>query len=95
MSDSGYIDQYELHMRKGRFRINKDTLRDPEIINALLGLRAVIVRAEFLYLTEQFEYTALSPDFDKVPDGQESPWYYVIADDDDDGIVNIRFEREG
>ena len=63
--------------------------RDPETVRAIMG-RCIIVRCEMMYSYDNFEYWALSPDFDEVPENETAPVYDVIISD---GGKRIEFKR--
>ena len=64
-------------MRLGSFRIGKNFIDDnPELVRQVMG-RMIIVRAEYMF-GSYINYTALSPEFDKVGEGYKAPEYEVI-----------------
>jgi len=63
--------------RIGSFRIGKNFIDDnPELVRQVMG-RMIIVRAEYMF-GSYINYTALSPEFDKVGEGYKAPEYEVI-----------------
>ena len=63
--------------RIGSFRIGKNFIDDnPKLVRQVMG-RMIIVRAEYMF-GSYINYTALSPEFDKVGEGYKAPEYEVI-----------------
>lgn len=76
--------------RIGRFAMCRQLVeRDPETARAVMG-RCIVVRCEMMYEHDTFEYLAISPDFDEVPQGMIAPEYDVIISD---GGKRIEFKR--
>mgnify|MGYP001583051401 CR=1 FL=1 len=76
--------------RIGRFAMCRQLVeRDPETARAVMG-RCIVVRCEMMYEHDTFEYLAISPDFDEVPQGMIAPEYDVIISD---GGKCIEFKR--
>lgn len=77
-------------MRIGKFVINHQFIIScEETARAIMG-RVIVVRCEMMYAYAAFEYMAISPDFDEVPDGTIIPKYDVIISD---GGQSIEFKR--
>jgi len=51
--------------------------------------RCIITRCEHLYMNNEFEYYAISPDFDELKLGDMTPVYTVMIDSD----LNVTFKR--
>lgn len=78
--------------RIGKFRIAKILVDDQsEMVMAIMG-RCVVVDCKLHYMSNSFEYWALSPDFDEVPVGAMEPEYSVLVELVDDLPV-VSFKR--
>lgn len=76
--------------RVGRFALSRDIVHhDPDTARAIMG-RCIIVKCEMMYVRDGFEYIALSPDFDEVPEGEITPDYDVVISE---GGQRIEFKR--
>jgi hypothetical protein len=53
--------------------------------------RCIVIRCETIYYTDAIEYTALSPDFNEVPEGRTIP-RYVIEVSENGGATHIEFK---
>jgi hypothetical protein len=58
-----------------------DSERTPEHLTMLFAVMKnfVVVRAEYDFSSAAIEYTAISPLFDKVPEGQRAPEYEITV----------------
>ena len=75
-------------LRIGRFRITEAIIdANPKAVRKLMG-KVIVVRAEFMY-GHNFEYIAISPEFDKIEEGLEVPKYDIIATNKVQGKKNI------
>lgn len=64
--------------RYGRFRVS-DVMVDTDPTSLLLlGSKVVVVKCEHEYSTRTFDYTALSPMFEEIPDCMVPPEYDII-----------------
>lgn len=79
-----------MNRRIGRFAMSRQLVeRDQETARAVMG-RCIVVRCEMMYAHDIFDYMALSPDFDEVPQGMIIPEYDVIIGDNG---KRIEFKR--
>jgi hypothetical protein len=84
------ITQTNENRRVGRFEISRKLIEDrPDIIRTIMG-RCIVIRCETIYYTDAIEYTALSPDFDEVPEGRTIPRYVIEVSGDE---THIEFRR--
>lgn len=59
----------------GVFFVARDCIDDtPETVMAIMG-GCVVVDIKYSYARDLFEYTALSPHFDRIESGQTAPTY--------------------
>lgn len=79
------------HTRQsGKFDITEDVLlENPGVMSTVLAT-VIVVRCEFMYATKTFEYTAISPDFEEVPEGEEPPYYDVSYDEDTEAVTWVK-----
>jgi hypothetical protein len=77
----------DITRRIGRFSLRGDLVLDhPErAIQALSGM--IILRAEHMWATDRFEYTALSAAFDVVPDGCQPFDYEALCTETPEGVT--------
>jgi len=78
--------------RRGKFDVSRKLMEmcvNNEWLRECLFSNFVIVRAEFLYMEDKVEYTAFSPLFREVNDGEETPKYSVIVTEERDKEGNI------
>lgn len=72
--------------RKGKFYVASILLENHyDAIMKIMG-RCVITKCEHLFHNEQFEYFAISPDFDELLPGEITPVYEVKIDE----IIDVR-----
>jgi hypothetical protein len=85
------ITQMNENRRVGRFEISRKLIEDrPDIVRSIMG-RCIVIRCETIYYTDAIEYTALSPDFNEVPEGRTIP-RYVIEVSENGGATHIEFK---
>lgn len=75
--------------RGGRFKLPVDLIEsEPEaVMKFMSGL--IVVRAEMMFEQKMIEYTALSPQFELLPEGSEYPLYDGTMDEDG----NVTWEK--
>lgn len=80
--------------RVGTFEVSRDLIdRDPSAVLKVMA-RCVIVRAEYLFVSNTVAYTALCMDFDENLAGHLAPAYRPIMERDEHGAVELlRWER--
>lgn len=84
----------DLQRRIGKFSIRRSFLYDhPEKV-MLLMQRVIVVRCELLHLGDMFEYVAISPDFESVPEGQVPPEYDGFFSRKEDGSFSFRWVKQ-
>lgn len=67
----------KLYRQIGKFKIDDDDIKNhPDIVRRIL-FHTIIVRAEYMFYSNQIEYVAYSKKFDKVPIGEEPPEYDI------------------
>ena len=67
----------EIKDRKGTFKVSRTAMMAfPETIMQMMG-KMLIVRAEYLMMTDEIEYQAFSPLFDKVSMACKAPEYDI------------------
>ncbi len=65
--------------RIGKFYITRDVFEEPEwAVSSKVFERVAIVRCELLFNRDEFEYIALSQDFDEIDPAIEPPEYACI-----------------
>ena len=64
--------------RIGQFSVSMKIVRDdiPSAMAALEG--CVVIRAEYMLMTDNIDYTAIHSDFDSVPEGTVAPKYSAV-----------------
>ena len=80
----------------GRFEVSERIVRDnPDEVAAVLAfMRAVPVRAEFIFATQLIEYTAISESFRELEMGTMIPRYTLVVERDDElNITNVKAMR--
>ena len=66
--------------RKGRFAISAEFIRSiPEALLELMGM-VIVIRAEYIMMTEVIEYNALSPHFRPLKEGDMVPEYRITCE---------------
>ena len=61
--------------RKGKFYISEDMVQhQPDAVRRIMS-KCIIVRCEYKFMYDKFEYHAYSPLFEILPEGQEAPTY--------------------
>lgn len=82
-----------MERRIGRFKIPRQVIiEDPEMaIEVLKGI--IIFRAEMMFHLDCIEYIGISPNFDPIKEGEESPVYEVLVSVNENGENLISFER--
>jgi hypothetical protein len=74
--------------RVGKFNITAELIQDIPEVAQLVQNKCFIIRCEHDWLTDAFEYTALSDDFDELPTGEAPPTYdWQIEETDRDGLT--------
>lgn len=76
--------------RLGKFRVAHNFAELENTAMRRLMEKVVIIRAEYDYCADRFEYTALCSDFDVCPPHLQVPEYDVICSGDP---VQIIFEK--
>ena len=87
-------DRYaDVHRRIGSFEISQDALLNlPE--DAFMMMEDVlVVRCEMMYLRRVFEYHAISPHFDLVPEGEIPPKYVCEFTRHESGEVTYEWKK--
>ena len=77
--------------RFGKFEIDAQFIRSMDTVLSMLFKlmgKVVIVHAEMMFAKDTIEYTAISPEFDRVPKGCEIPWYDAIHENGEWKFVN-------
>ena len=83
----------DLLSRRGRFSISRALLEDnPEPLIEVMA-KIIVIRAEFMFDRQHFEYIALSKEFRKVDDGMLSPEYEILWHTEKDGSFRIEFKE--
>lgn len=73
--------------RMGHFKVHEKTIaRDRGVVQHLMS-RCIILRAEFSYSSQCFEYYAVSDLFDEVPKGQLIPHYEIVSRKKENGEI--------
>jgi len=88
------IEQSRSHIlnRRGTFDIARELVEsNPELLMEHIFSKIVVLRCEFCYSKNAFEYHACSNEFDEVPEGEEIPRYFVEFTRDEDNAVSARF----
>lgn len=74
----------------GRFSINKKFIEDDfDLVQKVMGM-VVVIRCEFMFASDKFEYMAISNKFEEIEVGTIIPEYTVKVDE---GGGNINFVR--
>lgn len=80
--------------RRGRFTVSCELLRTQnENLRRVLFPNVVITRAEALFDRDVIEYCALSPFFDEVDEGTESPEYEWTFRKQNDAVIIADVKR--
>lgn len=81
--------------RIGKFEATRELISDDWDTPAvrLLMSMIVVVKCEFDYATQCFQYTAMSPHFDELPDHCEVPEYRWIVHMGEGGSMRLEAER--
>lgn len=87
----------ELRRRVGKFKIGREVMEDSPQAVQLIMSRCIPVRAEAIWPEDCIEYTALSEEFQEIPEYGTPRIYCVVAtkvkNDDGDLIdIDLRFE---
>ena len=85
MSNPNQIADPSLPRRLGTFTIPEDLIRENPALVAPVFAECVPVRAEFTIENLTFEYLAISPHFEPIPNWSTAPKYEVQFETDDDG----------
>ena len=82
--------------RIGKFKIRLSLFDDhlEEIMEIFSLLKIVPVRAEVLYEDNNMHYTALSPFFDGIKEGNTIPLYNILMTKEKGKIASAKFEKE-
>ncbi len=82
----------KLHI--GRFMIGAGSVRDQEhlIRKVFVQLQLIPVHVEMLWHEDALAYTALSPDFEAISEGDEVPTYDILFTKDIKNI-NLRVQK--
>jgi hypothetical protein len=79
--------------RSGKFKVSAAIVRDhPEAMLKVMA-EVIILRAEYLFMRDLFEYSAWSPKFELCADCCESPEYRPLFELVDDKAEFIGFEK--
>lgn len=65
----------------GKFRIHRDLILKDKLSALRVMAKCIVVRCEFLYHNNSFEYVALSEDFAEVPEVGFLPTYNIVYSD--------------
>ena len=82
-----------MRRRIGRFKITLDLIDAHPYLVMTAMARCIIVRAESMYASNLIEYTAISPEFDVIPEGVVEPAYSIKVNTDEAGSYSIMFIR--
>ena len=85
----------ETWRRIGKFRI-KDGERTVDHLYTLFGMmqNVVVLKADYDPCSACIVYTAISPFFDVVPEGQRAPWYEIFVTYLPNDRQSIHVERD-
>lgn len=76
----------------GRFYASRTAIDEsPEIIMSVMA-RCIIVDCKLHYVSDKFEYWAISPDFDEISIGEIAPEYSVLIEEIDEQF-KVSFKR--
>lgn len=78
----------------GNFSIDANKLEDETNRQAFAKLMqgGIVLRAEYLYATDELAYTVWHPAFKRIGAGERIPEYLVLGKHDADGNVHLYFE---
>ena len=74
-NEAGAVVQERLVRRLGSFRVSEELLRSHTAEVMKVMAECVVIRCELRYETMTFEYVAISPHFEEVPEWQIPPQY--------------------
>lgn len=78
--------------RIGTFKVARSLVDEtPEMVMKIMG-RCVVVDCKLHYVSDCFEYWAISPDFDETQLGQIAPEYSVLIEEIDEQF-KVSFTR--
>lgn len=90
-----------MNRRIGKMLISSDLIKDMDITEMLkVTSKFVVIRCEYLYERDMFEYTAICPDFDEISPGIVPPYYMaelkseVLEEGKPAEIVEVKFIRK-
>ena len=79
-TDRPAVVHERLVRRLGRFRISEHAVKNhPEDVMKIMG-ECLVIRCEMRYDTMTFDYAAISPRFDEVPEWQTPPEYEAMME---------------
>lgn len=79
--------------KRGYFRFTRKFLEDsPRTVQKIMA-KVIILRAEYLFTGDIFEYTAISHLFRKLEPGEETPRYQINCITKNNGFVHWKFEE--
>jgi len=82
--------------RQGRVLIPRKLMKNSMLfVMEELMSRMIVVRCEHLAMNDQFEYYAVSEEFDPVSQGEVPPYYAVEIDTEDGEFKKLSFVKEG
>ena len=82
--------------RVGTFEIARELIHsDPSAVLKVMA-RCIIIRAEYMFASNDIAYVALCADFDEIPTSSLPPAYRPILQRGAEGAVDlVRWERVG
>ena len=82
-----------LEERYGKFTIPADLVHNHQESILLVMGTVIVLRCEYNFVTNIFEYEAWSPSFERVSFGEIPPQYTLTVSSDEEGVKGVRWER--
>ncbi len=75
------IDPADIKKRRGRFLLSADRLNDNLPFIQKIMSQVIVMRCEYLWGINVFDYEAISPLFDQCPENEQAPDYMFSEDE--------------
>lgn len=96
MSDEEELTVGDIWDRQGKILISRELMKDSMLfVMEEIMSKIIVLRCEHLAMTDEFEYYAVSKEFDPVPPDEVPPNYMVEIDTEDGEFKELTFEKSG
>ncbi len=90
-----FLDPPDIAKRRGKFEVTSHMVHDAFYALAGIMRNVVVIRAEHDLASQVIEYTAVSPFFDPVEEGEMTPWYDAHLAQVHGQMLTVQWVRKG